>query len=192
MKLNPELYIAIADKIYEIESTFLMMILDQVGQYTDIVMLNDDLGTTTAPFMSQDDFRRFLKPYFKAIIQLVRSKYPHVKIHLHAHGHILNLVPDLIECGVDILQPALPFEGMDPKVLKNEYGNQLSLDGGIDIEHVLPFGTPVEVREHVSQAIGILARGGGYFFRAQVVSPIIPHENIITAYRIAEDLGTYA
>lgn len=191
MKLSPELYLAIADRIYDIESTMVRKILAEIGEYTDFVMLNDDFGTTQAPFMSLQDFQTYIKPYFKKIVLMIKGEHPHIKIHLHSHGHIMALLPDLVDCGIDVLQPCLPFERMDPIEMKRDYGNRLSFDGGIDIERVLPFGALDEVREHVTGAIGFLSPGGGYLFRAQVISPLIPYENIITAYQIALEVGQY-
>jgi uroporphyrinogen decarboxylase len=135
--------------------------------------------------MSPDDFRAQIKPYFSDLIGRIKGRYPHIKFYLHCHGQVMDLVPDLIECGVDILNPILPLDNMDPAVLKREYGDQLCFQGGIDIEHVLPFGSLDEVEYHVTQTLDTLAPGGGYMFKAQAISPVIPYENLSAAYNLA-------
>jgi uroporphyrinogen decarboxylase len=191
MKLNPELHKAIADKIYHINLTLAMRLLNEVGNYTDIVMTGDDFGTSTAPFMSPQDFRAYIKPYYTDLIGRIKGKFPHIKFYLHSHGQIMDLVPDLIDCGVDILNPILPLDNMDTVRLKREFGRQLSFEGGVDIEHILPFGTVDDVRKHVKQVIDILVPGGGFMFKAQAISRIIPSENIITTYNLALEYGRY-
>jgi uroporphyrinogen decarboxylase len=141
--------------------------------------------------MSPQDFRDHIKPYFRDLIGRVKKQFPHIKIYLHCHGQIMDLVPDLVDCGIDILNPILPLDNMDPVRLKQEFGSQLAFQGGIDIEHVLPFGTVGEVREHVKRVIDILAPGGGFMFKAQAISRIIPYENLNTTYNLALEYGRY-
>ena len=191
VKLNPGVHQAIASHICHIHSTLLMRLLDEVGEYTDIVTGSDDFGWSVAPYMSPDDFRWLIKPYYKDLIGRIKSRFPHIKFYLHSHGQIMDLVPDLIECGVDVLNPILPLDHMDPVRLKRAFGDALCFHGGIDVEHVLPFGTVDEVRDHVKEVIDILAPGGGYWFKAQVISPVIPPENVIAAYETALEYGRY-
>lgn len=191
MKLNPKLHKSIANNIHQINSTLAMRLLNEVGDYTDIVLIGDDFGTSTAPFMSPQDFRVHVKPYFKDFIWRIKKQFPHIKFYLHSHGQIMDLVPDFIDCGVDILNPILPLDNMDPVRLKREFGRQLSFEGGVDIEHVLLFGTVDDVKEHVKRVIDILAPGGGFLFKAQAISRLIPYENLITAYYIALEYGRY-
>jgi len=191
LKLNPGLHKAIADKIYHINLTLTMRLLNEVGEYTDIVMTGDDLGTSTRPYVSLQDFRKHIKPYFKNLIGEIKRSFPHIKFYLHSHGQIMDFIPDLIDCGVDILNPILPLDGMDPIILKRKYGNQLCFCGGIDVEHILPFGTLADVKKHVKEVIDILAPGGGYIFKVQAISYLISYEKLITAYKIAVEYGRY-
>lgn len=103
----------------------------------------------------------------------------------------MDLVLDLIDCGVNILNPILPLDNMDPARLKGEFGDRLSFDGGVDVEHVLPFGTLAEVEEHVKRAIDVLAPGGGYLFKAQAISRLIPYESLKATYDLALEYGRY-
>jgi uroporphyrinogen decarboxylase len=191
VKLNPGVHEAIASRVSHIHGTLLTRLLEQVGAFVDIVTGGDDFGWSVAPYMSPQDFRRLVKPHYRKLIGCIKRRYPHIKFYLHSHGQILDLVPDLVECGVDILNPILPLDHMDPTVLKSRFGNLLCFHGGIDVEHILPFGTVREVRDHVRKVIDVLAPGGGYWFKAQVISPVIPPENVIAAYEAALEYGRY-
>ena len=191
MATNPELHKAIADRIYHINSTVALRLLNAVGDYTDIVTFGDDFGTSTDSYMSPEDFRSLVKPYFKDLIGRIKDQFPHIKFYLHSHGQIMDLVPDLIDCGINILNPILPLDNMDPVRLKRDFGSQLTFEGGIDIEHILPFGTLDAVKEHVKEVINILAPGGGFIFKAQAISRIIPYENLSTTYNLALEYGRY-
>ena len=189
IKLHRDIHKAIADHIHHINSTLVLRLLDQVGEFTDIVSTGDDFGHSTASYMSPDDFRTLVKPYYADLIGRIKERCPHIQFYLHSHGQIMELVPQLVDCGVDILNPLLPLDNMDPVVLKREYGDRLAFQGGIDIEHILPFGTEDEVREHVREVIGILAPGGGFLFKAQAISPLIPARNVLAAYEEATQWG---
>lgn len=191
MKLNRGLHEAISAHLHRINSTLALRVLEEVGEYVDIVTMGDDLGTSTMSYMSPEDFRALIKPYYHDLITGIKTRFPHLKVYLHSHGQIMGLVGDLIECGVDVLNPVLPLDNMDPVRLKREFGNDLCFHGGIDVERILPFGTADEVREHVKEVMDILAPGGGYWFKAQVISPIIPPENVIAAYECAREHGGY-
>ena len=191
IRLNRAIHEGIAENVARIHSTLLMRALEEVGDLVDMVSVADDLGTSTAPFMSPADFRTLIKPHYHDVIGRIKHKYPDLKFYLHSHGQIMDLVPDFIECGVDVLNPILPLDNMDPVRLKKEYGDSLCFHGGIDIEHILPFGTVAEVTGHVKRVIDILAPGGGYWFKLQAISPVIPAENVIAAYETAFEYGQY-
>jgi uroporphyrinogen decarboxylase len=191
VRLKPDVHEAISSRLVHIHGTLLLRLLEEVGDCVDIVSGGDDLGWSVAPYMSPADFRKLIKPHYRTLIERIKGRWPHIKFYLHSHGQIMDLVPDLIECGVDILNPILPLDNMDPVRLKREYGADLCFHGGIDVEHVLPFGTEDEVRQHVRQVIDILAPGGGYWFKAQVISPVIPPENVVVAYEAAMEHGQY-
>ena len=191
IKLNRGVHEAIADHIHRINVTLLMRHLEEVGEYIDLVMAGDDLGTSTASYMSPTDFRALIKPYYKDLIGRIKGRWPHIRFYMHSHGQIMDLVPDLIECGIDVLNPVLPLDNMDPVRLKQAYGNDLCFHGGIDIEHIVLFGSVDEVRDHVKEVIDVLGPGGGYWFKAQAISPVIPPENVIAAYECAMEYGGY-
>ena len=189
IKENRAVHQAITERIFHTNMVLIMRLLEKVSPKTDIVSAGDDLGWSQSSYMSPEDFRSLIKPYIKKMISEIKSKYPQIKFYLHSHGQIMDLVPDLIECGVDILNPILPLDNMDPVRLKREYGDQLCFHGGIDVEEIIPFGTVDQVRAHVRETIDVLAEGGGYWFKLQVISPVIPPENIIAAYELAREFS---
>jgi uroporphyrinogen decarboxylase len=191
VKLHRGVHEAIARRIAHINSTLLVRLLEQVGPAADLVCTGDDFGTSTATYMSPDDFRTLIKPHYRDLIARVKGRWPHLKFYLHSHGQIMDLVPDLIECGVDVLNPILPLDHMDPARLKREFGGDLCFHGGIDIEHIVPFGTVDQVRRHVREVLDVLAPGGGYWLKLQAISPMIPPDNIIAAYECAREYGRY-
>lgn len=191
VKLHREIHQAIAERIYEVNATLLMRALDAAGAYVDIVETGDDFGTSLSSYWSPADFRSLIKPFYADLIGRIKRRFPHIKFYLHSHGQIMGLVPDLIECGVDVLNPILPLDGMDAARLKRNFGEALCFHGGIDIEHIVPFGTRQEVVDHVKRVIDILGPGGGYWLKLQAISPVCPPENVIAAYEVAADYGRY-
>ncbi|MGC9347752.1 MAG: uroporphyrinogen decarboxylase family protein [Anaerolineae bacterium] len=191
VKLNRAVHNAIATHIHHINTTLILRLLDEVAPYVEMVTAADDFGTSTAPYMSPADWRALVKPYYADLIQRIKRRHPHVRFYLHSHGQIMDLVPDLIECGVDVLNPILPLDNMDPVRLKRDFGADLCFHGGIDIEHIVPFGTVTEVEDHVKRIIDILAPGGGYWLKLQAISPVCPPENVIAAYELAATYGRY-
>ena len=189
IKLNRDIHRAIADRIHHVNCVTTMRLLEQVGPWCDFVATGDDLGTSTSSYMSPADFRELVKPYYKDLIGRIKGRWPHIRFYMHSHGQIMDLVGDLIECGVDILNPVLPLDNMDAARLKREYGRELCFHGGVDIERIVPFGTVEEVRRHVREVIQTLGAGGGFWLKLQVISPVIPPENIIAAYETAFEVG---
>lgn len=187
-----DLHRAIADHVFHINRTLILRLLEQVGEHVDLVSTGDDLGHSTAPYMSPADLRALVKPYYQDLVGTIKARWPHLRFYLHSHGQIMDFVPDLIDCGVDVLNPVLPLDGMEPQLLKRQFGDRLCFHGGIDIEHIVPFGTVDQVRHHVRQVIDVLAPGGGYWFKAQAISPVMPPRNVIAAYECALEYGTYA
>ena len=185
MKADPDLFHAIASRVHRINMALLGASLDAVGEFADVVSFGDDFGGTTAPYVSLDDFRALLKPYYAEAFGAVKRRFSHAKVYLHSHGQIMNLVADLVECGVDILNPVLPLDHMDAARLKRDFGGRLTLQGCIDIERIVPFGTLDQVERHVRDVIARLAPGGGFLFKLQVISPLVPPENVIRCYEIA-------
>lgn len=126
----------------------------------DMIWTGDDVGAQTSMIMSPAMWRRFLKPRMARFFAEVRAANPRVKIAYHSDGYILPIVPDLIEIGLDVLNPVQPAS-MDPRELKRRFGDKLAFWGSIDEQRTLPFGTPEDVRREVETRLLTLGRGGG-------------------------------
>jgi len=193
MKLRPDFYFALSDKLLEIALAMDDKFLDAVGEYLDIVEIYDDLGTQEALLFSHADYVKFYKPYTKQIIEGIKKKHPHIKILFHSCGSVYEAIPDLIEIGVDILNPVQPLaRNMEPWRLKKEFGKELCFCGGVDIQKLLPRGTSQQVREGVKKVIEQYAPGGGYILAtSHNIEPDTPPENIVAMFEAAQQYGKY-
>jgi uroporphyrinogen decarboxylase len=126
----------------------------------DMIWLGDDVGTQKAMLMSPTHWRRFLKPRMAQLIAALKAANPALKVAYHTDGMVYPIIPELIEIGVDVLNPVQPA-CMDPVRLKREYGDRLCFWGSLDEQHTLPFGTPADVTAEVRQRIATLGQGGG-------------------------------
>lgn len=150
------------DRILAVECAITATFLDAVGPWIDIFAFKDDLGTQAGPLISPAMFRRIFKPRMRKLIDVVRSR-TRAKIWFHSCGSAYYAIPDLIDLGIDILNPVqVTARHMDPARLKSEFGAHLSFWGAVDTQRVLPFGTPTDVEAEVRLRISQLARGGGY------------------------------
>jgi len=164
-----------------------------VGRYVDVIEVADDLGTQDATWMSPEMYRRHVKPYHAKL-------YKHIKnccdayLLMHSDGSLYPIIPDLIEIGVDILNPIqYTAKDMELSRLKKEFGKELCFwGGGIDTQKILPFGTPDQVSDEVKRNIDILAPGGGFIFGpVHNITEGVPVHNIISAYQTAVEHGRY-
>jgi len=171
---------ALLEKVFEVQSIRIEKYLNEVGKYLDVVSVGDDICGQLGPLISPSLYREMIKPYHKAYFELIKSKTS-AKLHLHSCGTVQYFLDDFIEIGVDIINPVqVSARGMDPKTLKEKYGNQISFWGGIDTQHVLPNGTPEEVANEVHRMIEILGRDGGYVVSAvHNIQADVPPENIV-------------
>ncbi len=126
----------------------------------DMIWIGDDVGAQTAMLISPQLWRRFLKPRMGRFISTLKAINPALKVAYHSDGCIYPIIPDLVEVGVDILNPVQP-KSMDPALLKREFGGKLCFWGSIDEQETLPFGTPESVRAEVLTRLRTLGRGGG-------------------------------
>jgi len=153
-----------------------------VGDEVDIFYgCGTDFGTQNSLFCSLDTFREIYMPYYKKINGWIHDN-TNWKVMKHCCGAIFALIPLLIEAGVDILNPVqCSAKGMDPKLLKQEYGKDIVFyGGGVDTQKVLPFGTVQEVREQVLERCEIFSPNGGFIFNAvHNVQHGTPVENIV-------------
>jgi uroporphyrinogen decarboxylase len=194
MALDPRLAQALAQKLADHYVAELPRYLDAVGEHIQIIQMGDDLGTQRGPQMAPDMYRRIIKPYQRQVYECAKT-HGHLPIFLHSCGSIYALIPDLIEIGVDILNPVqISAAEMDPARLKRQFGRDLVFwGGGIDTQHVLPHATPKQVRQHVRESLEIWAPGGGYVFcQVHNIQADVPPENIIAMFEAALEFGRYS
>jgi len=192
LALNPPLAECILRHISEYYLEYNRRLLEACGGLADIFFMGDDMGTQTSTWVSREMYRRYFREPFRAYCSLAH-KFG-VRTMYHTCGNVLPLVGEFVDAGLDILQSlqpqALGEEGLAR--LKREYGGVLALQGGIDIQDVLPHGTPAEVAEHVRGRAAVLSGGGGYIFgTAHNILPDTPTENIVALIEAYQRWGRY-
>jgi len=186
MAIRPEMAHWLMDRFTDFYLEYFDRMLTAAEGRIDILRTADDLGTQRSLFFGQEMFRTFFKPRLKKLVDMTHSHG--VKFMFHSCGAIDPLIDDLIEIGIDILDPLqAAADGMDPKALKDAYGDRVCLHGGICTQYLLPQATPDEVRDEVRRRIEILGSGGGYILSpCHVLQTDVPTENILamsdTAY----------
>lgn len=126
----------------------------------DMIWTGDDIGAQDRLLMSAATWRRFLKPRMATFVSTLKSINPALKVAYHSDGNIYPIIPDLIEAGIDVLNPVQP-RSMDPAQIKREFGSRLCFWGSVDEQYTLPFGTPEEVRQEILTRLETLGKGGG-------------------------------
>jgi uroporphyrinogen decarboxylase len=167
--------------------------LDYVGPYIQVFTYWDDVAGQNGWLINPELYRKMIKPKQKRLVEAIKKKTD-AKLFYHACGATRDLIPDLIELGFDILNPVqVSARGMDTKTLKTEFGRDIVFwGGGVDTQHVLPFGKPQEVAEEVKRRIDDLAPGGGFVFAAvHNIQALVPPENIVAAFDAARQYGHY-
>jgi uroporphyrinogen decarboxylase len=189
--VDPGFVDALMGKLLEINMAVTGRFLDAVGRYIQVFRTADDLATQQGLVMSRDMYRRHIKPVYRKYVELVRSKTD-AKIFYHSCGNLNALLDDLIDAGVDIVNPVQVSAMGDTAVLKAEYGDRLVFWGGVDTQRVLPMGTEEEVRAEVKKRIRDLGPGGGFVLAAvHNVQPDVHPRNIIAMAEARDRYGVY-
>ena len=159
----------------------------------DMIWLGDDVGTQSNMMMSPDIYRKYFKPRLRKIIEAIKAKNSNVTVAYHSCGAITAVIPDLIDAGIDVLNPIQPLAtGMDLGALKKEYGKDIAFFGGVDVQGVLPNGSAEDVKNEVKLRISQAGAGGGYILApAHNIQPDTPVENIFAMYEAVVEYGTY-
>lgn len=184
---EPKLAQALIQQLADNAIANLEKYLAAVGEYVQVIMMGDDLGIQHGLQMSPATYRRMIKPHHERIYHTVK-RHSQAYVLLHSCGAVAPLIPDLIEAGVDALNPVqISAKGMDPATLKREFGKHITFwGGGCDSQKILPTATPDEVRRHVRELVEIFAPGGGYVFApVHNIQPDVPPENIVAAFEAA-------
>ena len=191
---NPDFAEAFLERLTQIAVRAWSRFLDEVGEYLDVAAFFDDLGMQDRPLISPAMYRRLIKPRHARIIETIRARTK-AKVFMHSCGAVGEFIPDIIEIGVDILNPLqVSAAGMgDTAALKRRYGRHLTFWGGAcDSQRVLPFGTLAEVREETRRRIADLAPGGGFVFAPiHNIQDDVSGEKTLALYRTALEQGRY-
>ncbi|MBK9139780.1 MAG: methyltransferase [Verrucomicrobia bacterium] len=191
---NPPRAHEFLDRVVEMHLANLERFLGAVGPHLDIILFGDDLGMQNGPQVSPKMYREFFFPREKLMWDRVRELAPHLKIMLHCCGGVRELLPGLIEAGLDAINPVqITCRGMAPAELKREFGAQLTFwGGGCDTRHTLGHGPPEEVRRNVRELLSIWKPGGGYVFQqVHNILADVPPENVVAMYDAAREAGRY-
>jgi uroporphyrinogen decarboxylase len=188
---RPHFVKALVDKIMEFRVEHVKRILAATKGRAEILQIADDYGTQRGLFMSPSMWREFFAPPLKTLADMIHEAG--LKVFLHCCGSSRTIIPDLIELGVDILNPIqVHAAGMDPKELKEEFGYTLCFHGAVDTQKTLPLGTRDEVISEVKERIAIMGKGGGYILApVHTVESDVPIENVLALYEAAREYGRY-
>ncbi|MHB0878745.1 MAG: uroporphyrinogen decarboxylase family protein [Anaerolineae bacterium] len=176
MIANPEMTAAIMDRVVAI-------LRGAVRQYVragvDIIIWGEDVGTERAMMMSPALWRQWIKPRFRSMVEVAKQTNPDVITWYHSCGYIEPIIPDLIEIGIEVLNPIQP-EAMDPAKIKRLYGDRLAFWGTVSVQRTMPWGMPDEVRAEVRERIETVGKGGGLVLApAHVLEPEVPWQNVL-------------
>ncbi len=180
--LYPEATIRMSERLCELYCRDIVKWLEAVGPYIDIMLFGDDLGSNQGPLIDPEMYRLYYKPFHKKMWTLVKELSPHVKILLHSCGSIEPFLDDLIDAGLDAVNPVqISAHAMDLKTLKNKYEGRITFwGGGCDTQSVLSGSTPVEIEEHVKSQLNIMKGTGGFVFQqVHNILSNVPAENTI-------------
>lgn len=187
--INPAIPLYIMDRLTEISVEITRRVLDLVGDRLDMVYFYDDVATQTSLMISQEMWRDYIRPRHAQLVEL--AKKHNLAVMYHCDGAIYPLIPELIELGIDLLNPVqADAKGMEPPRLKAEFGDRLSFHGGLDIIKTLPRGTVEDVRREVRERVQVLGRQGGYILASSHhIQSDTPLANVLAMYEL--DLRTY-
>jgi uroporphyrinogen decarboxylase len=190
---NPAFCEALLDQTLKFWLDYFDGFMAEVGDLIDVVMIGDDLAGQSGPLFSPDFYRKVVKPRQKKLVQHIKS-LTKAKIWYHTCGSCFEYIPELIDNGIDILNPVqIGLPNMEPQKLKDMFGSRITFwGGGIDAQHVLPFAKPDQIRDHVRKNLEIFKPGGGYVFNnVHNIQVGVPPENIVALYAAAYDFGFY-
>ncbi len=184
-----DLITALFDAVLEVNMQVAKNELEAVGQDVDIAICGDDMGTQGGLQFHPDFFRAHLKPRLKKYFDQVHTIAPNIKMLFHSCGSIEPILDDLIEIGVDIINPVqVTAKDMGSEHLSKKFGKRVCFWGAIDTQHVLPYETPEEVKKEVERRINDFGRGGGYVVSAvHNIQPGVPPENIEAMFEHAKE-----
>jgi uroporphyrinogen decarboxylase len=193
MASDPAMVELVAERVVEWLEAFWTRYMEEIGDLVQVVQMGDDLGGQDGPLFSPDVYRKFFKPRERRLIDIVKKR-SRAKVYFHSCGAIREYIPDLIEIGVDALNPVqVQARNMDSAGLKRDFGKQLSFwGGGANPNAVMSRGTPEDVRREVKKRIEDLAPGGGFVFASvHNIQSDVPPQNVVAFFESALEYGKY-
>lgn len=192
MKLivDPDYIKYFSEKVFEYQLAVTKLYYSELGPYIHYTSSGDDFATQNSLFMSVKMFDDNIKPYLKERVKHTK-KYTDAYFLHHSCGSVHDLIPSLIDCSVDILNPIQPTnELMKPERLKADFGKDIVFHGGLDTQSVLPFGNDESIRQSVEELVDKMNVDGGYIFAAaHNIQEDVPPENVISMFQWARKLG---
>ena len=188
---NPDRIHRFLDRLMELHLANLEKYLSAAGPYIDIIGFGDDMGMQTGPMFSPEMYREFFKPRHKILWNRAREICPGIKVGLHCCGGVYPLLGDMIEAGLDAINPVqFTCTDMEVERLKREFGRDLVFwGGGCDTQSILRIGTPQEVSDHVKKQVELLAPGGGFVFQqVHNILADVPAENIVAMFEAVNQI----
>jgi len=193
LAVNQKTVAYMLDRLVEFKCAFWERALREAGDCIDVVIEADDLAGQQTLLLSPATYRNLIQPRHRRLFAFIKAQAP-VKLFFHSCGAVRPLIPDLIDAGIDILNPVqISAAGMDLRELKREFGPDLVFwGGGVDTQHVLDKGTPEEVKADVRRNIEALAPGGGFVFAAvHDIQADVPPQNIMAMWEAWQTYGVY-
>lgn len=180
---DPDLFQALMEAVLQVLIELNTPALREIGDLVDIVAFGDDVGLQDRAVCSLPMYRRLIRPYQERIVQTIRA-HSQAKILYHTCGSVYRFIDDFIAIGIDALNPVqISAANMEPARLKREFGGRIAFWGGIDTQHVLPHGSPDDVRREVRRMFEILGPGGGYVCAAvHNIQPDVTPENVLALF----------
>lgn len=180
LMLNPSVIRAIIEKIEEFYSKYFTRVAKAGQGILDGIAFGDDFASQSSTLLSPEQWRTYFKPVWRRLFAI--AKKHNLKVFFHSCGAVSEVIPDLIDIGLDVLYPIQPLsDRMDIENLTKEFGSDLSFYGGFDVQNILPFGTPSDIEKEVTRILSIVRRG--YIMStSHVIMEDVPVENVLALY----------
>jgi len=182
---------------------YVEVLLDKVMQFplemglqfidlgVDMVWLGDDIATQRNMMMSPAMWRQYFKPRYAKMFEAFKKSNPNIKLCYHSCGNLQDVVDDLVEIGLDVLNPIQPM-AMEPSTFKKRFGDRITMYGAMDVQQIMPFGKPEDIRAEVKRLIETCAPGGGFILSpAHHIQSDTSVENVEAFYAAAREFGSY-
>ena len=192
MALNPGFIEKFSEIYWKYQKRVTEIYYSELGKYIHYTASGDDFATQSNLFVSKEMFQKLIKPYLAMRIEYTKQFTNAAFLH-HSCGSVYDIIDDLIDAGVDILNPIQPgATKMEPERVKAGFGDRIVLHGGFDTQNVLPFGTEQEVEAEAARMINILNQDGGYIFAcAHCIQEDVPPENVVALFKAARKHGKH-